>query len=221
MGGKTVIQQPQTPAPPTAGQNMADYVAGLPKMYEAQMQWNPKLAEQEYQLAQQYTPAYSQLMQKTNEELYPGLKTLGDSLTQQATAGINSAVPSSLRESYLNELRANLGENAGSGIAADYISRNMLNQAEDYKRYYQNMGMSLIGRQPLTQAQVPNMPNVGEGYNYGQVANNNMQGYGSYVSAYGNMYGANANMAAQRSQNRYGLLGTGFGGFSALFPGGL
>lgn len=209
MGGKTTIEAPQTPAPPTAGQNMADYVNGLPAMYKAQMEWNPKLAQQQLDLTTQFAPQYSELMKTTNENLYPGITELNQKLTQQAKSGMDAAVPEAIRNQYLDTLRSEIGGNAGSGIGADYVSRGLVNQNEQYKQYYQNMALSLTGRQPLTQAQVPGFNDVGSGYNYGQVAGNNMSGYTSQTGLYGNMYNANANLAGDRMKAQYGLIGTG------------
>jgi hypothetical protein len=217
MGGDTVIQQPQTPAPPTAGQNMADYVAGLPAMYQAQMEWNPKLAQQQLDLTTQYAPQYSELMKNTNESLYPGITSMNEKLTQQAMSGMDAAVPEAMRAQYLDSLRSEIGGNAGSGIGADYVSRGLVNQNEQYKQYYQNMALSLTGRQPLTQAQSPQFNDVGSGYNYGQVANNNMQGYGNYAGLYGSMYGSNQQAQSELTKAQYGLIGSGIGAAGTMF----
>lgn len=220
-GGDTIIQQPAAPAAPTTAQNMADYVANYPAMMALEQEYNPQQAQLQYELTQKYTPMYADLMKQTNEELYPGLAKLNETLTQQAQGGMEAALPESMKAQYLDRLRSEMGPNAGSGIGSDYLSRGMINQGEQYKNYYQNMALSLTGRQPLTQAQAPSFQNVGEGYNYGQVANNNMQGYGSYAGLYGNMYGANQQAATARMQAPYGLLGSAMGGLGAFYGGGM
>lgn len=220
-GGDTIIQQPSAPAAPTAAQNMADYVNNLPAMYQAQMEWNPKLAQQQLDLTTQFAPQYSTLMKNTNEALYPGITDMNAKLTEQAKTGMDAAVPESMRQQYLDTLRSEVGPNAGSGIAGDYVSRNLLNQQQEYNNYYRNLALTLTGRQPLTQAQSPAFNDVGSGYNYGQVANNNTQGYGSYAGLYGNMYNANAGVAGSGQNQMFGLLGTGIGAFSALKPFGI
>lgn len=219
MGGTTKIEAPQTPAAPTAGQNMADYVNGLPAMYQAQMEWNPKLAQQQLDLTTQYAPQYSELMKNTNESLYPGITSMNEKLTQQAMSGMDAAVPEAMRAQYLDSLRSEIGGNAGSGIGADYVSRGLVNQNEQYKQYYQNMALSLTGRQPLTQAQSPAFNDVGSGYNYGQVAGNNMQGYGSYAGLYGNMYQSNQQSNSAMNTARYGLYGAGLQAGGAFLGG--
>lgn len=55
------------------------------------------------------------------------------------------ATPSAEREAYLDELRANLGTNVGSGIGADYTSRGLLNLEEEWRQYYQNLAQELSG----------------------------------------------------------------------------
>lgn len=215
--GTTKIEQPTPPAAPTTAQNMADYVNNYPAMMALEQKYNPEQAQLQYDLTKQFTPQYADLMKQTNESLYPGLAKLNETLTAQAQSGMESAVPESMKAQYLNQLRSEIGPNAGSGIGADYVSRNLINQGEQYKNYYQNMALSLTGRQPLTQAQSPAFQNVGDGYNFGQVAGNNMQGYGSYSSLYGNMYGANASQANARTQGMYGLLGAGMQAGGSMF----
>jgi hypothetical protein len=220
MGGKTTIQTPTPPAAPSTSQNIQDYIQNLPAMYQAELDYNPKYAQQQLDLTTQYAPKYAELMKNTNENLYPGIQKLNETLTNQAQSGMDSAVPEAIRAQYLDTLRSEIGPNAGSGIGADYVSRGLVNQNEQYKQYYQNMALSLTGRQPLTQAQAPNFKSASEGYNYGQVANNNMQGYGSYSNLYGNMYGSNGAMAQENLKGRYGLIAAGMG-MGGAFLGGL
>lgn len=219
MGGDTTVEAPQTPAAPTTAQNISDYVNGLPAMYQASLEYNPKYAQQNYDLAAQYSPQYAELLKTTNESLYPGLAKLNETLTQQAQGGMDAALPESMKAQYLNQMRSEIGGNAGSGIGSDYVSRGLVNAGEQYKNYYQNMALSLTGRQPLTNASVPTFQDAGAGYNYGQTSNNNMQGYGSYAGLYGNMYGANQQANSTSNQGMYGLIGSGISAGGVLGAG--
>lgn len=208
-GGKTTIQTPTPPPAPTAGDNTRDYIANLPAMYQAELEYNPKYAEQDFQLASQYYPKYAEMMRNSDQALYPETAKLQEALAKQANEGMNGAIPESMKAAYLDSLRSELGPNAGSGIGADYVSRGLLNQQKTYNDYYRDLALSVSGRQPLTSTQPVGFDQAGAGYNYGQVANNNMQGYGSYSSLYGGMYNTNAGMAQSRNQGMYGLLGAG------------
>ena len=113
--------QPQ-PAAPTVSGSMADYVANLPKLYEAQLEYLPQFAELAYGIGEQF---------------YPELTGLTESLAKTAQEGMGTELPDWARAKYLDELRSNVGTNIGSPIAGDYISRGMLEQQENWKRYYQ------------------------------------------------------------------------------------
>jgi len=217
MGSSTTIQQPAAPAAPTTAQNMSDYVNNYPALMALEQQYNPQQAQLQYDISEKLGPAYAQLYKTTNEQLYPKTASIQEYLTGDAMSKMESGVPKAMQELYLDKLRAEVGDNAGSGIAGDYISRRIIGQSEDYKNYYANQLLSLAGRQPLGTYANPTYQNAGEGYNYGQVANNNTQGYGSYASLYGNMYGANQQAAAAGTQGMYGLLGAGLQTGGAMY----
>lgn len=208
MGGSTTVQQPAPPAAPTASDNAAALAAAAPATYQAAATYNPQYAALDYNIAQQYGPQYAELYKKVNEQLYPETAGLQENLAGQAVQGMSGAVPDAMKQQYIDQLRSELGPNAGSGIGADYVSRGMINQGEQYKNYYQNLALSLAGRQPLGQYATPTGQNVAEGFNYGNVANNAMQGYGSYAGLYGNMYNSNANLQGQNYQSKMNMYGS-------------
>lgn len=216
MGSKTVVQNPTPPAAPTTAQSVDDYVANLPKMYQAELDYNPKYAEQEFQLAQQYYPEYTKLMQQSEASIYPETAALQENLAKQAREGMGAAVPESMRAAYLDQLRANLGTNIGSPIAADYTSRGLLNLQKEYNDYYRDLGLSITNRLPLRQTATPGFKSAGEGYNFGQTSNNMMQGYGAYSNAYSSMYGVNAGVAQANTNRPWQLAGAGLGAAGAF-----
>lgn len=59
-GGTTVIQPKPAPQPSTADAINA-YIQGLPAMYGAQMEWGPKLAQQEMGMMQQFIPQLAEI----------------------------------------------------------------------------------------------------------------------------------------------------------------
>lgn len=210
---KGSVQQPTPPAAPTVADTTKAYVDSLPAMYQAQLDWNPKLTEQDYQLTSQYAEKYKSLQ----DSLYPELAQLDKQLTNQALAGsATSELSDPLKKQYLDQFRSEVGDQAGSGIGAGYVSKNMLNAGVSQQQYYQNIGLTLTGRQPLYQQQQTQTANVGQGYNYGTVSQAMQQGYGNYSNAYSSMYGANAQL--QGSQNAmYGqMIGGAAGGFGTF-----
>ena len=168
-GGSTtqVIQPTPAPAPSTA-EAIQEYVKSLPALYAAQLQYAPQEAAQQVQLAQQYAAPLAEAYKQANETLYPGTSSLQEQLASQAQQGSSGQVPSWMRDQYQSDLKAQLGTNASSGIGADYVSRGLLQQQQQYQQYYQNLGLSLAGRQPLAQAQSPGYTNQLGNYNPGQ-----------------------------------------------------
>jgi hypothetical protein len=193
--GSTNIESPSTPAPQTTAESMADYVASLPALYETQMKYEPLMQAQNLAMLQQYGTQFGQAYKNVNDALYPETAKLQENLATQASQGMSSDMPQWAKDSYMNTVNANLGTNAGSPIAADYVSRGMLEQQKGWQDYYRNLGLSVAGRQPLAQGGTQSQLNYMQGYQPQQGLNYSANTYGNYSNAYANMYGSNAQVA--------------------------
>lgn len=182
-GTTTEVIYPQATPQPTTAEAMKAYVDSLPALYEAQMKYAPLEAQQQIQLAQQYAIPYAQAYQQAQEVLYPGTSKMQEDLVAQAKAGMTAQVPQSMKDQYRSDLLAQLGTNAASGVGADYVSRGLLNQQQEYNQYYQNLGLSLAGRQPLTQAAAPATTNYMGNYSPSQGLQYTANTYGTYSGA--------------------------------------
>lgn len=185
MGGSsggTQVIQPQTPQAPTAGQSAEEYAKALPSIYEAQLKYQPMFNQLELQQYQQLAPEYAAAYDQVNKQLYPYTSGLQEQLAKQAGEGMQAGVPDWMRQQYQSDLNAQLGTNVNAPIGGDYVSRGLLDQAQQYKNYYQNLALSVAGRQPLSQpfAQQSQF-NVANQFQtaYGQ----DLQGYGAYTAA--------------------------------------
>lgn len=181
--GGTQVYTPQTTPAPTPGQSAADYAAALPSIYQAQLQYQPQFDQQQLQSAQNLAPAYTQLYNQINQATAPQTYGLQEQLAGIASQGANAQLPDSMKSQYQSDLNAQLGTNVNSGIGADYVSRGLLNQQQQYNQYYQNLGLSVAGRQPLNQAsqsQQPSQFNVASQFapNY----SNQLNGYATQTS---------------------------------------
>lgn len=188
------------PTAPTTGQSVQDWANALPQIYQTQMQYAPLQAAQQVQLAQQYAGDYGKAMQAAQSGLYPKTTALQENLADVATKGIDSQVPSWMQDAYRSNLNAQLGNNVNSPIGADYMSRGLLQQQQDWQRYYQNLGLSVTGRQPLTQSATPQTSDYMSGFTPGSVMQSNNQNYGTAAGIYGNQltYNTNANAQTQK-----------------------
>lgn len=185
MGGKsggTTVIQPATPAPPSPGQSAAEYAAALPTILQAQLQYQPQFNEADYQSFAKLAPLYTSIADQISKQYYPETYGLQESLAKQASEGMTGEVPQALRQQYLSNLNAQLGTNVNAPVGADYVSRGLLDQAQQYRQYYQNLGLSLAGRQPLTSLQYqPSSFDVAGGF--GNAFNTQMGGYGAFSAA--------------------------------------
>lgn len=187
MGGSSGGTQIYTPAAapaPTAAQSAAEYAAALPTILKAQLDFQPQFDKAQFDSAQTLGPQYAALLDQINRQTNPNTANIQETLAGQALQGSTATqIPDYMRQQYLDQVNAQLGTNANAPIGADYVSRGLINQAEGYRQYYQNLGLSLAGRQPLAgSAGVPqsNFDVAGNtNANYGNV----LAGYNAYNNA--------------------------------------
>lgn len=180
MGSKQAPEpQPVTniPQAQSYGSVLSDYIANLPKMMEMEKQYGPEMAQVSLDLLQQFGPAYNDYMAQEQKRLEPYTYGLQEQLAKLASEGAGGGIPSALQNTYLDQLRAEVGPNAGSGIGGDYVSSGLSRLAEDYKSHYQNLGLQVMGYQsnPVT----PNFQSAGSGI--GNAMSYASQNYGNYV----------------------------------------
>lgn len=214
MGGTVSADQPTQP---TTGQSVQDWAKALPDIYNAQLKYAPLQAQQQVELAQQYALPMAQAMQSAQSGLYPKTTALQENLAGVATEGMSSQVPDWMQQAYRSNMNAQLGNNANAPIGADYMSRGLLQQQQDWQRYYQNLGLTVTGRQPLTQAGVPQTSDYMSGFTPGSVMTSNNQNYGTSAGIYGNQLSYNT--AANQLTKDYIGMGLNMGG--ALMTGGM
>lgn len=182
-GGTEVIQATPPPAPSTADAINA-WVQSMPQVFAQQQIQAPKEAQQQLELAQQFALPLAQAYQGAQNALYPNTSGLQESMAGQAQEGINAtSMPEWMRKQYQSDFNANLGTNAGSPIGADYVSRGMQNQLFQQKKYYNDLGLSLAGRQPLSQPAAPNATNYAATFTPQNVMQQMGQNYGVFSSA--------------------------------------
>jgi hypothetical protein len=128
---------------------------------------------------------------------------------------MTSQVPDWMKQQYQSNVNAQLGTNASSPIGADYMSRGLLQQQQDWKQYYQNLGLSVTGRQPLTQATGPNTSDYMSGFTPNSVMSSNNQNYGTSA----NIFGTQQNAATAAQGQMMNLIGSGIGAGGSMMGG--
>lgn len=209
--GETTITAAQTPPQPSTAEAVRAWVDAMPQVFETEMKYAPLQAAQEVALTEQYAEPYGRAMRAAQEALYPKTSAIQEKLATQSLAGMEEGVPQWMRDQYLSDLRANMGANVGSGIAADYTSRGLLSLNEDWRRYNQNLGLSVTGRQPLTMAQTPQTAQYSQNFTPEQVMGYTANTYGSYANTFGQIASSQNSAAASRYGSRmamYGQLGS-------------
>ena len=327
----TKVEYPSPPPQPSTADAVKAYVGSMPAMYQAQLEWQPKLTAQDVSMMQQYLPQvtalteqlqqqyapqqaatqwalqqqYAPLMAAQQQQLqqqyepgsYAALQNLGAQMTPEYLSGqgafnvaqspLLNQMTGMMTPEYLTgysaqeapgmqAARERLSQQARSawadrglaqsGMSAEdearmlsefelpyalqqeQLTQNVLAQRQGlgqniaqtglaaqqnaWQNYYnelarrQNVGLSLAGRYNVPnqsaintpQIGIPNYqaPNVMAGYSFPQVQNSMMQGYGNYAGLYGSMYGANAQLAAQKNSAMSGLFGSGIGALGTM-----
>lgn len=217
--GSTSIEQPSQPSAPSAAQNAADYNTMLENQYQQALKYAPLQAQQAVDLANQYALPYAEAYKKAQEAMYPGTTALQEQLANTALTGMSSGMSPDVRSQYLSDIRANLGTNVGSPIGAVETARGLAQMNEDWKRYYQNLGLSMTSRQPLTQATTPSTTDYMGQANLGQTMGYNQGIYGTNAGIYGNQNNLYGQMSTYNPwANAIGSIG---GGIAGAYTGGL
>lgn len=216
---KVKTETPQPAAPTTSG-SISEYVQNFPQLMQLQQQYNPQLAAQDFALAQEYAPKYQELMRQTEAEAYPYTAGLQEQLAKRASEGIGGGLTPELEQSYRERLRSEIGPNVGSGIGADYVSRGLIDAEQQYQRYYDDLGLSLTGRLPLSQATNPQFRTTSNVLAPQDVMSFNQGVYGTQGSIFSNLYNSQANLLSSRNQAMGQMIGGGLGIGGLLLGGG-
>ena len=205
-GSTTTVYQPTPPPQPSTADAISAWVSSMPQVFAQQLQFAPQEAQQQLELLQQYGQPMGAAMRDAQAALYPETAALQEQLAGQATAGIEGGVPEAQVDKYRSDIAAGLGTNVGSGIGADYMSRGLLEQQQNYQNYYRNLGLSLSQRQPLAQPQMPQATNYMSGFTPQSTMNFMASNYGNFAQASRPM------MMQQGADPWQQMLGRGIGG---------
>lgn len=182
--GETTVVGANAPPQPSTAEAINAWVQSMPTVFAEQMRQAPQEAAQQVGLAQQYALPLAQAYQGAQQALYPQTSAIQENLAGQAMGGANATqMPDWMRQQYLSDTNAQLGSNAGAPIGADYVSRGMQNQLFQQQKYYRDLGLSLAGRQPLSQPSTPQTTNYASTFTPSNVMNFMQQGYGTYAAA--------------------------------------
>ena len=202
--GKNDTPEVQAPAAaPTTAEGIDAWVKAMPAVFAEQQRQAPLDAQQQLDLLKTYGLQYSQAGQAIDQALYPNTSAIQENLAGTAMQGANAtSMPDWMQKQYQSTYNANLGSNAGSGMGADYVSRNMQQQLFGQQQYYQNMALSLAGRQPLTQQQSPQTANYTSTFTPNSVVGQQQAGYNSYMPYWQNYANQQTQLSMMPSQSQ-------------------
>jgi hypothetical protein len=206
MAGTTQISAP-APTQPSVASDVSQWASALPQIYAAQAQYAPQEAQQQVQIAQQTDLPMAQAAQQAQQALYPQVANLSENLATIANQNMSGQVPAWMKQQYQSDMNAQLGQNANSGIGADYMSRGLMQQNQNWQQYYQGLGSSVAAGMPMVQPQSAGYSNYMSGFSPTGVGQLNNQSYGSAGSIYGSQLGYNS--AANSAMMN--LIGSGIG----------
>lgn len=179
------VQTPQAQTvDPSAEVNA--WVNALPQVYAAQAQYMPQQAQEQKAI---------------QDQLYPQASQLNENLATIANQNMSGSVPAWMKQQYQSDMNSQLGSNAGSGIGADYASRGLMQQNQNWQQYYQGLGSSVAAGMPMVQPSLNYMQN----FSPNSVMSGMNQNYGTQANIYGSQLGYNSAQNAAMMN----LIGTG------------
>lgn len=202
------------PAPPTYGQSVKDYVDNYPQLFALQEKYAPLEARQQLDLLNQYGPELSDYYSQEQQRLTPYTYGLQENLAKVAQDNMMGGIPDALRSSYIDQYRAEVGQNAGSPIGADYVSNNLARTAQDYNQYYQGLGLSLINKIPATSNTPSTINSSNTAAGLPQALGYSQGNYGNYVQGMTNIPYTNGTANGGNGLNFGGILGAAQTGYS-------
>lgn len=183
-GSKTQVIQPTVAAQPSTADAINAYIEGLPKMFQAQLEYAPKEAQQQLDLITQYAGPIGLALKQAQEQLYPTQTGLTEALAKQATAQMENPAPSEAEIRYINSaLNAGLGTNVSSGVGKVFKAKSLMDVYNQRKQEAQNLAAVTAGLGNVANAQQPQYTNQMAQYNPGQTMNFMSNNYGAYTSA--------------------------------------
>lgn len=197
---------------PSPAEMVGAWVQALPQVYDTQLQYDPKFAESQINIANKYWLPYSQAAQRVQESLYPITSSFQESLGKQAQEGMQIGLPKAVMDEYRDMIRGELGTNAGSPIGAEYASRQMIGANEQEKDKYRNLALSLTNRVPITTTTPTRSLNWLEGFSPIESSKIQMQGFGYQADAMSRVQSANAAASASKYGSSMSMLGNVFNG---------
>lgn len=192
------VVQP-TPIPqPTAYGTVQDWQKAMPLVYQTQSE---------------YLPKFGQLAYDVQKQLYPQVAGLTENLAGQAVEGMKGEVPSDVQQYYSDTLKAQFGRNLMNPQGQQAYGIGMTNLREQYKNYYQNMALQLLGLNPTVAN--PDYNTMTSNMTAGNTMNFNAGNYGTYASYMRPIVQPNYNQNGW--QNTMGAIGGGLAGIGSLY----
>ena len=220
MGGSS--SQPQAPAAPqqvTQRDAIQDFITNRGDLFASDQQWQGKEAQQQMDLVNEFAAPMGQAMRTANEAVNPEITGLQSSLFGDIEQGLTGEIDPIEKAMFESNLRANIGSNVGSEMGGTAMARELFGLGQQKKHTAQNQALSFIGRQPVNQAQNPNVTSSfgqytpGQSLNYASQQNSNLANiFGTQAGMFNNQ---NTNLTTQRGQTM-DMFGNIVGGVGAL-----
>jgi hypothetical protein len=179
-------------------------------VFALQQEYAPQEAAQQVALAQQYAGPLGEALKTAQESMYPEETAFTKEALATAKQGMESGLPDWAKQSYMDTMRGQLGDNALAGVGADYMSTGLNQQTQDWKNYYTNLGLSISGKQPVYTANQPQTSNYTSGFTPNSVMSSNNQTY----STAANLYGQTSNQSPAWLTALTGMGGSVLGGLA-------
>ena len=159
MGSSSTPSAPQAPPQATQTDAIQDFIKNRPALFASDQQFQGKEAQQQLELIQEFAGPLGQATREANETINPEVTGLQQQLFGDIKQGLTGDIDPIQKAKFESDLRANIGSNVGSQIGGTALARELFGLGQQKKLTAQNQALSFIGRQPVNQAQNPNVTN--------------------------------------------------------------
>lgn len=175
------VVQPATPSipgpTPSTAEAIQEYVKAQPQLLQQQLEIAPKEAQQQLDLLRQYGQPFAEEARRIQSTLTPETVALQEQLARDVQAGINDPFSEAEKRAIISDLNAQLGRNVEAGSGDVFRAKAFAGERFARQQNFRNLGLALIGSQPVPQPQLPSTTQFVGSLTPGQVLSGNLSSY--------------------------------------------
>jgi len=193
------------PAPPSLKKVVKHWGKALPKVWKKYQKYLPKQQELDLERLRKMMLPTALEYRKVMQELYPESDKIQEDLAERARVGMSEGLADWEKKQLASDLAGVTGNQAGSGMWRDQLSRGMLAATKQRQDHWAAMAQGL--RTPLVTGQAPQDLGWMKQFTPNAAMNYTAQTYAPYAQAMGSVASQGNPWMGLASKAAGGLLG--------------